>query len=180
VTSQKFLVNLLPVSDFEKSAFGKIVYWFLSVGRFIIIAIELLVILAFLGRFSLDRNLTDINDRINEKQAIIKSMDKMQAEFLSLQKRLESVNTLNSQQLPSDKILTVLSSVTPADIYFDVLSLDAQSVSIDAAALSEASLFTFLSGMQKSSLFTEINLTNLTTEGSGNPEIKFSLTASLK
>jgi hypothetical protein len=65
-------INLLPREEFEKKPIGKFLTWALSIGRYIIIFTELIVILAFLSRFKLDRDLSDLNQSIREKQAVIR------------------------------------------------------------------------------------------------------------
>jgi hypothetical protein len=60
-------INLLPKEEFEKKPLGKFLVWALSIGRYIVIFTELIVILAFLSRFKLDRDLADLNQSVREK-----------------------------------------------------------------------------------------------------------------
>ena len=57
---KKHEIELLPKEEWEKTSFGKFIKWTLNVGRYIVIATELIVILAFVSRFKLDRDLTDL------------------------------------------------------------------------------------------------------------------------
>ena len=66
-------VNLLTQDDFSSSPIGKVFLWALSVGRYIVVITELIVILSFLSRFKLDRDLTDVNEAIEKQKAIILS-----------------------------------------------------------------------------------------------------------
>jgi len=71
--AQKSQIELLPREEWEETSFGKFLKWLLTVGRYIVIFTELVVILAFLSRFKLDRDLTDLYKQIENKQAIIQN-----------------------------------------------------------------------------------------------------------
>ena len=53
-------INLLPKTEFELSFWGRFIKWALSTGRYIIILTELVVIIAFMSRFKLDRDASDV------------------------------------------------------------------------------------------------------------------------
>jgi hypothetical protein len=53
-------VNLLPQDPFFETVFGRFLKWALSIGRYIVIFTELIVILSFASRFTLDRMVTDL------------------------------------------------------------------------------------------------------------------------
>ena len=59
-------VNLLEKDDFSESPIGRIVTWAITYGRYIMILTEIVVLLAFISRFSLDRKLTDLNEAIGQ------------------------------------------------------------------------------------------------------------------
>ena len=67
----KTTIEFIPQEDWEKTSFGKFLKWLLNVGRWIVIVTELIVIIAFVSRFKLDRDLTNLNEKVKQKQAII-------------------------------------------------------------------------------------------------------------
>ena len=180
IASPNIQINLLPTSAFERSAAGKIIAWFFNIGKYLLIVIELIIISAFIFRFFLDKKLTDINEGIKEKHQELQSFGNLERDFLALQEKIANLKKLEGQQLPFAQSLTAISQFMPSDIYLTKFSLNQEDLSLEAISLSEASLSTFLLGLQKSERFEEIDLTSLTTEGSGKPEIKFALKASLK
>jgi len=179
MAAQKFLINLLPAASFGKSFSGKTLNWFLTVGRHLIVAVEVIAIAAFLARFILDKNLADLNTAIKEKESEIQSFGNLENDFRSLQERLKIIRHSKDNQLPAGKVLAVFSEITPTDISFNNLSLKNKDLTFEAVSGSEASLAVFLNEMQKNKQFEEINLVSLVSAGSGKSEIKFTVKAKI-
>ncbi len=55
------LINLLPQEEFAVSTLGRILAWLMSTFRYIVIAVEMVVMLAFLSRFWLEWNTHDVD-----------------------------------------------------------------------------------------------------------------------
>lgn len=158
MAAQKNGINLLPESRFEKSAWGEFLKWALTFGRWIVIFTELVVILAFLSRFKLDRDLTDLYDRIEQKQAIIESVRTFEEEFRLLQKKIKVIKALEESQLGSEPLLFHLASTIPEDVYLDNLSVSEGELTIEAYALNENGLRNFLTNLMASKEFSDISL----------------------
>lgn len=170
-------INLLPKEEFEKKPLGKFLIWALSIGRYIVIFTELIVILAFLSRFKLDRDLADLNQSVREKQAILAASAEFEKEFIFLQNRLATIKKIKSDQTSVTKIITVLGSLTPIDVAISNLGFSEDGVQINALALSEKGLGTFLANLAASSYFKEISLTNVSKSLEKGPEISFAIKA---
>lgn len=177
---RKKTINLLPKSNFEKSIIGRIFLWSLQVGRYIFFITQLIVIAAFISRFALDKKLADLNESINEKQIIAGSMEETEKEINFLQQRLKIIKNLKNTQLHPAETLSTLSKSTPPDIYLTELSQDSQQINIKGSTLSDASLASFLSQLQKEELFKEITLSSLAVKGTESSEIDFFLTVDLQ
>lgn len=67
-------INLLPQEAFAKTTLGRTLTWLLSTFRIIVISVEMVVVVAFLSRFWLDARITDLNDELKQKQAVITSL----------------------------------------------------------------------------------------------------------
>lgn len=172
-------INLLPREEFEKRTIGRFLTWALSVGRYIIIFTELIVILAFLSRFKLDRDLTDLNQSIREKQAVITTASKFEEEFTFLQTRLAAIRKINSEKISVTQTVALVGSLTPIDVAISSLKFGKEKVQISAVALSEKGLGTFLANLSASPYFGKINLTDVSKNLETGPEISFSIDAVL-
>lgn len=128
-------INLIPQDPFLESIPGKFLTWALSVGRYIVVFTELIVILTFLSRFQLDRELTDLNEQILQQVAIIESYEATEPKYLNLQKQTNFI--LQKQQNESIvSTLTMLEKTLPLDVKLEDLNLHQGSWSINAQSLS--------------------------------------------
>ncbi|TSC54422.1 MAG: Uncharacterized protein LiPW31_121 [Microgenomates group bacterium LiPW_31] len=180
MTAQKTTVEFIPQEEWEKTSFGKFLKWVLTVGRYIVIITELIVILAFLSRFKLDRDLTDFNEKVKQQQAIINASAQFEKEFRFLQKRLSTIEGLRKTQLETDQILTELGDITPVDVYLDNFAVAEKQISLSAKALSEAGLATFLNNLKASPKFTKLTISNVSSGMEEGVGISFKLKSELK
>jgi len=161
MAARKTAIEFLPQEDWEKGRWGKILKWTLTVGRYIVIFTELVVILAFLSRFKLDRDLTDLGEKIKQQQAIVVSWSKFEKEFRFLNKRLQAIEGFRKNQIESGEILEEIAGLLPFDIVISDFSVSDRQLDLSASALSERGLSAFLRNLKSSKKFKNITLTKL-------------------
>jgi len=179
MAAPKSTIEFLPKENWEKTTAGKILKWALSVGRYIVILTELVVILAFLSRFKFDRELTDLHEDIKQKQTVVEASQDFEQEFRLLQKRLLALNDLGKKRLQSTQVLTDLTDCLPIDTYLADLNISKENVSLAATALSANGLATLINQLQQSILFENIALTNVGVEAEKTVGIKFEVKINL-
>lgn len=175
MAAPKSHIEFLPKEDWEKTPFGRFIKWLLTAGRYIVIFTELVVILAFLSRFKLDRDLTNLYKQIDQKQAIIQSSAEFETDFRFLQKRLASIQGLRKEQMQTKILLEEISALTPVDVSFSNLSITGDQASFTASALSEAGLATFINNLKKSPRFTDLSIGSLSIGKEKTVGISFSI-----
>lgn len=175
MAARKRDIELLPKEEWEKAPFGKLLKWTLTVGRWIVIITELVVILAFLSRFKLDRDLTNLYEDIKQKQAVIESLSDFEDEFHFLQKRLATINGLEKKQLAAAKVVEELSLLIPLDVALSDLAITDKEVSLTATALSEYGLASFLNNLKSSPKFEKITLSSVSSGTEKEVGIQFEL-----
>ncbi|MFZ5365751.1 MAG: PilN domain-containing protein [Patescibacteria group bacterium] len=175
----KSQINLLPREEFEKKPLGKFLIWALSVGRWIVIFTELIVIIAFLSRFKLDRDISDLHDKIKQKQARVQSSQEFERDFRFFQKRISEIKNLETKQIWVTSIISEVSQITPVDVAFSNFSFGEEGINLTGTALSEEGLGSFLAGLASSPMFGDINLSSVSkkTEEAG---IRFTITAKVQ
>jgi len=171
----KSQIEFLPQEDWEKTSFGKFLKWLLTVGRYIVIFTELIVILAFLSRFKLDRDLTNLYEQIESKQALIQSYADFEADFRFLQKQLATIQGLRKKQLQTKLLMEEIAVLTPIDVYFSNLIIAGNQASFTANALSEAGLATFINNLRGSPRFSNLEIDSLAFGTSKGVGITFTL-----
>lgn len=175
----KSQINLLPRSEFELSFWGRFLKWGLTTGRYIIILTELVVIVAFLSRFKLDRDLIDLADTIEGQKAILEASSSLESSFLQTQSRLNEAGSLLTRQPHPSTVFTNLLSQTTEGVYFSNLSLamNQGTVDLQAEAVSESAFGEFVRVLKASKKWQGINLQGVSLQG--NETIKFNLSLTL-
>ena len=159
-------VNLLTQDEFSSSPLGKVLLWALSVGRYIVVITELIVILSFLSRFKLDRDLTDVNEAIEKQKAIILSYGNLEEEFRFTQGQLEFIHQSTPQHTPQEA-LSILSKTLPADIKIDDLSINNEGFSFSATALSMQGFTQFIRSLMAEEAIGDVALGSVETQDQG-------------
>jgi Tfp pilus assembly protein PilN len=168
-------IELLPQEDWEKTSWGKLLKWTLSVGRYIVIVTELIVIVAFVSRFKLDHDLTNLNEEIKEKQARIEAMSEFEKEFRFLQKRLQTVSQIQGAQKTTSGTIQRLIPLIPIDVSLTSLSVNEKTIDLSAVALSAEGLASFINNLKESPHFNQLNLQNVSTGTEQLAGIQFNL-----
>ncbi len=132
-------VNLLPKDPFLDSLIGKFLVWSLSIGRYLVVFTELIVILSFLSRFKLDRDLTDLNEQIERQKTIIQSYADTEQNFNAAQTKIIAIKQNQANQVVTTSLDQIETSL-PVDIKLNYISFQPQSWSVEGSALSPYSL----------------------------------------
>ncbi|MBI2009692.1 MAG: PilN domain-containing protein [Candidatus Chisholmbacteria bacterium] len=177
MTAQTLTINLLPKDEFERSFLGKFLKWALTVGRYIVIGTELVVISSFLARFSLDRQMTDLNEAMAAKQNVLASYATIESRVRVLQARLDLVKELTSEQLGMATLMTTTARLTPIDLVYTSLTYTPEAVTFQGIAFSEAGLQTLLSTMRAEKGFSKVTVKRISSAGSQGNGLDFEIEA---
>lgn len=168
-------VNLFPEDPFYDTILGKGLRWAVSVGRHIVIFTEIVVIGSFFTRFVLDRQLTDLNTAILQKQSIAESYGTLDADVRAIQGRTKDISNILSQQ-GRYQVLSTLSRLTPPEISFDQISLNGDRLTLAGVAQSSKSLSVLIEGLRRDKDFSNISLGGIKSGETGSAATSFSLT----
>lgn len=169
-------INLYPEDPFYASLMGKVLKWAVSVGRHIIIFTELVVIGSFASRFVLDRQLSDLNTDIVQKQAVVESYGTLEDDFRALQKRSQDIQSILDEQ-GKYQVLERLETLSPPDIRFDQISFSNNTLNVRGTALSNLALSQLVDGLRQDSSFTAVTINNIRGGDVRDPSIQFALSA---
>ncbi len=153
-------ISLLPQEENSQSPLARFLRWATGVGRVVIVFTELIVILAFLSRFWLDRENADLSETLRQQKAIITSTKEFEKDYLSLQERLNYIDKFYKNTPDFTRYIRSLVNTVPNDIFFQSLSFKKQPEKSDLSCLAQ------LYSYQESSLI------NFITNASLNPDIK--------
>lgn len=155
-----FKINLVPKDPFFDSILGKTLKWALSVGRYIVIFTELVVILSFVTRFSLDRQVTDLNNAINQKQTVILSFGDLEKNVRIAQSKIENYLQIE-QQTNVAEVFPALSEITPRAIKLDQLIIRSNTISFTGTSSTQEALNTLITNIQLSPSFSDVEVNKI-------------------
>lgn len=130
---------------------------------------------AFLWRFSLDRELTDLKKSIAKNVAIIKSYEQTERDFVLTQKRLATAKTVIAQQKAITEELATLASATPSDVWYEKLTLTPTSTTLSAYSRSLPGFSQFLSAIQKNPRYNSVSVARIQDGGVQNAQMQFEI-----
>ncbi len=172
-------VNLLPEDPFFETIIGRSMRWAVSVGRYIVIFTELLVILSFGTRFSLDRQITDLNEDIHQKSSIIESFGNLERDIRSVQGRIEEYQQLQQRKNLAE-VFPLLSSIIPQDVRLNELTIQPAVVSMKGTTQSQTSLTLLLNNVQLSPNFSNVRVNKIEVSEETQGEFNFEIQADIE
>lgn len=177
MAARKKQIELLPREGWGNSLLGRSLRWVLNVGRYIVIVTELIVILAFISRFKLDRDLTDLHEQIIQKQAVIEANREFEESFRFLQKRLETVGKIEQQQLAATGALDTLLPLIPLDISLSKIGIQDDRVNFTATGLSPQGLASLIRNLKNSPYFDKLTLSKISSGTKKTGGVEFQISA---
>lgn len=169
----------MPRDPFENSTLGVILEWALVFGKWSVILTQLVVMGAFLWRFTLDRNLTDLRKSIAKDVAVIKSYEQIERDYVLAQKQIEQAKTAIDSQEQILKVIETVAQSTPSEIWYDRISLNSNSLNLTAYAGSLPGFGQYLTAIQSNPLFSSVRIGKLETSTVKGAQMQFDLTATL-
>jgi len=154
-------VNLLEHENTDDSVINRLINWAVTYGRYIMIATEIVVLVAFVSRFSLDRKLTDLREEIAQKEIILTANQQFEHDFRIIQKKLEANRALIKKQSLSSDVLLLLQSLIPENITLTDFSVTETKLTFGASSLSTSAFSKLLSVMTSRSEFTNVEMTEV-------------------
>lgn len=159
-------ISLLPDQENVNSFSARFIRWISTAGRFVLVLTELVVISAFLSRFWLDRQNSDLSETIRQQKAILNSTGDFEQDYRLLVSRLNNIrDNYATRPVFSDKILSVVKS-TPATITFANFSLSPSesgqiSANLNVIAYQEDSLVDFITNLKLNPDISSVNINQI-------------------
>lgn len=151
-------LSLLPNELNNNSFSARTIHYLTSVGRYIIVFTELIVISAFISRFWLDRQNSDLSESLRQQKAILESTADFEKEYSLLQSRLNYIETSYHNQPNYLQHIKALTSSIPTDVFFQNFDVDYTSAQISVYSYQENSLIDMIVSL---SLNPDINTVDI-------------------
>lgn len=152
-------INL--VSGRRPHILDKVFSWSLSIGRGLVIVTEVVALGAFIFRFSLDRQIIDLHQKIKQEQNIVSFWKKNEDTYRNLQRRLTVANQIIQIDTKTTKLFTNITSLIPPDLVVKNISFASDSMRLDGSMQSVTSLSKFVNQLKSYPDVTSVSLDQL-------------------
>ena len=174
-------LNLLkPQSNPEKLPV-KLIRWLLSSGRYVFVAVNGLVLLAFFMRFKLDADIAAKKEAIEEQIPYIESLRPYEILIRETQLKLSTIDSAKKNYLDWSSILKKISDQTPPGIKIVNINiaknLGIATIHVSGQTPNNNDLTNFISGLKEDGAFSEVSLAGVGVE---QGVIKFTIDATAK
>lgn len=128
----------------NRSFLDRFIKWSLSAGRLMIILTEIVALSAFLYRFSLDRQIIDLNDKIKYEENRLKSFKSSEEKYRSLQNRIATAGKLSDAASNTVGTFENFIAIIPNDMSYKNIQFSNSSLTIDGNIPTISSLTNFI------------------------------------
>jgi Tfp pilus assembly protein PilN len=139
-------INLLNNS--KNGFLERAMNWALTVGRVLIIATELIALIAFLYRFGLDQQLIDLHTKIKQEQQIVQLQKQNEDAYRNLQDRLVIASLASSTSGKNVKIIKDIIGFAPIGMTFTNFTFSGSNLTLQANVNSVTALSIFISSLK--------------------------------
>ena len=149
-------INLLPQEEFNISTTGRVLRWATGTFRIIVIITEMVVMGAFLSRFWLDEQNSNLNS-IKIKAAQVASQSDLEKRFRSVQSKLDIFSQLTGSQNSSKRVEQITEKLPP-DIILSNISVSDDSTQIKGTSSSDLEIAQFITNLQADTSLKNVDL----------------------
>ena len=153
---EQIQINLLPERGFEQTTTGRVLAWILSTFRIIVIVTEIIVMTAFLSRFWLDAQNTDLTEELQRKKALLVASQGFEEEFRDVQKRISIFKESTESHEMVSKSLSIIRSYLPPEVFLSRISISQGGIELEGESYTERSLQQLIVNLESTDLFENV------------------------
>jgi len=168
------VINLLPQEEFNVSIAGRVLKWAMGTFRIIVIVTEMVVMAAFLSRFWLDAQNSDLNDAIKVKCAQVASLASVEKEFRTVQSKVNIFGKMQVGVKPA-QIVDAITSKLPANAVLTGISISEGAALINGTSAGEAGIAQFITNLKADKTFKNVNLAEVNSSENNPAQTIFSV-----
>lgn len=156
---KRYKINLLP--EKEKSLVDKIIYFSLNYLRYIIVITQLVVIIVFFYRLTIDQKVIDLRESVEQKKEIIKIVLPLLQEAEIIDKKTNEINLILKNQDNFKKMFSYFLSVFPESVFLDKLEIIGKSIKLTGRSVNASHLQAFYNRLKNDKKFLNVKLVSI-------------------
>nr|MBI5455639.1 hypothetical protein [Candidatus Levybacteria bacterium] len=127
----------------------QIVNWAQTIGRILIITVQIITLSALVYRFFLDNQLRDIHTNIKQQQLRLESFKKDEDTYRNLQDRISLISSVSNTGTENVKTLKTIIGFAPIGMTFSNITLAENGMTMEASLNSIYPLSIFVNSLKK-------------------------------
>lgn len=174
-------INLLEETTTPKTFWEKFYLWALTIGRFVVVGTEAIVLLVFIARFKLDRDLNDITDSLESKYIILQTLSTTEEKARSAQMLLGDLREISDLQPKKGDIYGEVLGLATEGTTIQTLNITNNRLTVNAEAEGVTRFNEFENSFKQTDFLDNVTIPSTDTEQEGDKVIyKFTLRADIK
>ena len=167
-------INLIDPVYTENDAFAKAYEWMVTIGKYLLIFVEMIVLGVFFSRFILDERNNDLTEEINSQISLLNDSTWKQNNriYSNYQTLLSDVEIVRMGQRFNSEVVSEVTSSVPSTIILNSFSLNGDRVSLSLTALNLEDINIYETALKSSTRYSDVSF-NITKE---DGEIKVGVT----
>lgn len=167
-------INLLQPVYSPTDVVSTVYVWLTTIGKYLLIVVELVVLAVFFSRFILDERNNDLTEEINSQIALLNDATWKQNNrvYTNYQTILSDIEIVRMGQRMNSEVVSEVTSSIPATITLRTFSLNGDRVSLTLTALNLDDIRVYETALKSSSRYSDVTF-NITKE---DGEIKVAVT----
>ncbi|HPR91912.1 MAG TPA: hypothetical protein PLR64_01510 [Candidatus Dojkabacteria bacterium] len=152
-------INLIDPVYTENDAFTKAYEWMVTIGKYLLIFVEMIVLGVFFSRFFLDKKRIDLNEEVESQIQLLRTEPWVSNNILfsRYQKLLKDVKTVkNGQQINSSVVSEIVSGI-PITLTLKGFTLNESKVSMSFMASSLEEVKIYESALKENERYSDVS-----------------------
>lgn len=158
-------LDLLKPQSNPEILLTKLLRWLLSIGRYIFVFVEALVLVVFIARFKLDEDLASKKEAIERQIPYIESLKSFETQVRQTQLKLTTISSLRKTMIDYPNALKNIANQTPLGVKIISIKLERSAqqiiIQLNGIALTNNDLASFLGGLKQDQLFSDVTITSI-------------------
>lgn len=172
-------LNLVKPQSFEESSLlQKILYFFKTWGRLLIITFQLLVVLSFVARYFFDQELLPVNTNLQSQMATLDKLQTVESQLLASNKQLTQLKSIKAGSRDTLGTLVAVRDSLPTGLNLSQLSIDSKVVTLNGATPDAVNFGRLILALKSQPLLKTVTL-NSATYDSAHSNFIFNLEVTL-
>jgi Tfp pilus assembly protein PilN len=177
MSGKKTAINLLPQEEFEASTLGRVLHWAMGSFRIIVIVTEMIVMGAFLSRFWLDAQNSNLSDSIKIASSQIEVQSEFETKFRNIQTKLAIFKAITQNTQGSEQIKKIAEKI-PNGIKISSIAVHDSTTDIKGDSDGEMNVAQLISNLKTDPSVKKIELGSLNTSEENKALISFQINIS--